>query len=181
MTDLFAGLSFPAPGGPYATADDLLLVSDLTEVDLVVKRWARNGQSLRIRVRALDFDQQEAIDRGSLVKLSDGQIVKSEARFAALTLREAVLVPKLSDSQAQALRKHNPAIISQVVRFVWDVLSALDQELIDGLVDAAIPDPHGAADDAPPDADGAGEPPVYPDPVAPPGATRIPDPALVAT
>jgi len=156
MSDPFPGLAFPAPGGPYASVDDLLQIPDLCEVDLTITRWKRNGASLRIRVRALDFDQQERIDRNSLVKIDD-RIVKSEARFAALTLKEAVIVPTLTDAQAQAMRKHNPSIISVIVRFVWDVLSALDQETIDAIVEQAIPDPDGAPHDAPPDADGSDE------------------------
>lgn len=147
-SDPFPGLAFPAPGGAYASVEDLLQVADLCEVDLTITRWKRNGASLRIRVRALDFDQQERIDRGSLVKI-DGQIVKSEARFAALTLREAVIVPTLNDAQAQAMRKHNPSIITAIVRFVWDVLSALDQETIDAIVDTADSDPDDATADAP--------------------------------
>lgn len=157
MSAAFPGLEFPSPGGPYASADDLLLVSDLCEVDLVVSRWKRSGVSLRIRVRALDFDQQERIDRASLVKI-DGQIVKSEARFAAATLKETVIVPTLTDAQARQMTKHNPSIISAIVRFVWDVLSALDQETIDGIVEQAIPSPSGAADDAAADAGGGDEP-----------------------
>lgn len=156
MSDPFPGLDFPAPGGAYASVDDLLLVSDLCEVDLTVTRWKRGGASLRIRVRALDFDQQERIDRASLVKI-DGQIVKSEARFAAATLKEAVIVPTLTDAQARQMTKHNPSIISAIVRFVWDVLSALDQETIDGIVEQAIPDPSGAADRSAPHADGGDE------------------------
>jgi hypothetical protein len=158
MSDPFPGLSFPSPGGPYASVDDLMLVSDLCEVDLVVTRWKRNGASLRIRVRALDFDQQEKIDRNSLIKI-DERIVKSEARFAALTLKEAVIVPQLSDAQARQMTKHNPSIITAIVRFVWDVLSALDQEMIDAIVDTAIPDPIQPAADAPSDADGGDESP----------------------
>lgn len=158
MNDPFPGLGFPAPGGAYASVDDLLLVSDLCEVDLVVTRWKRNGASLRIRVRALDFDQQEQIDRASMIKF-DGRIVKSEARFAAATLKEAVIVPQLTDAQAKQMTKHNPSIISVVVRFVWDVLSALDQDAIDAIVEYAIPDPSGAAHDAAADANGGNEPP----------------------
>lgn len=154
--DPFPGLAFPSPGGAYASVDDLLLVSDLCEVDLTVTRWKRNGASLRIRVRALDFDQQEQIDRGSLIKV-DNQIVKSEARFAALTLQAAVIVPTLNAAQANAMRKHNPSIISAIVRFIWDVLSALDQETIDAIVDTSLPGTSGAAHDAPPDADGGDE------------------------
>jgi hypothetical protein len=157
MSDPFPGLAFPAPGGVYASVDDLLLVSDLCEVDLLVTRWKRNGASLRIRVRALDFDQQEKIDRSSLVKI-DGQIVKSESRFAAATLKEAVIVPTLTDAQAQAMCKHNPSIISAVVRFVWDVLSALDQETVDAIVEHEIPDTTSAGADAAADANGGDEP-----------------------
>jgi hypothetical protein len=145
MNDPFPGLSFPAPGGAYASVDDLLQVADLCEIDLTITRWKRNGASLRIRVRALDFDMQEKVDRASLVKI-DGQVVKSEARFAAATLKEAVIVPTLTDAQAQAMRKHNPAIISVIVRFVWDILSSLDQSMIDAIVEQAIP---GEADEAP--------------------------------
>lgn len=156
MSDPFPGLSFPQPGGAYASADDLLLVSDLCEIDLVVKRWKRSGEALRIRVRALDFDQQEKIDRGALVKI-DGQYVRSESRFAAATLREAVIVPTLTDAQARQMTKHNPQIISQVVRFIWDVLSSLDQDAIDAIVESEIPGPAEPAADASPDADGGGE------------------------
>lgn len=156
MSDPFRGLGFPAPGGAYASVDDLLQISDLVEVDLTITRWKRNGAPLRIRVRALDFDQQEQIDRASLVKI-DERVVKSEARFAAATLKAAVIAPTLNDAQANAMRKHNPAIISGIVRFIWDVLSALDQEDIDAIVDAAIPDPDGATHDAPADDNGTNE------------------------
>lgn len=157
MSDPFPGLAFPAPGGAYASVDDLLQIADLCEIDLTITRWKKNGAPLRIRVRALDFDQQEKIDRASLVKV-DGQVVKSEARFAAATLKEAVIVPTLSDAQAHAMRKHNPSIVSAIVRFVWDILSSLDQEMIDAIVEIAIPDPAQPAPDASPDADGSDQP-----------------------
>lgn len=153
MSDPFPGLDIPITGGAYATADDLLLMSDLAEMDIKVRRWKRGGQPLRLRVRALDFDQQEVIERGALVKI-DGQYVRSEAKFAALTLQHGVIVPKLTAEQANALRKHNPAIISTVVRFIWETLSILDQDVIDALANEQIPGAAEPAADAPPDADG---------------------------
>lgn len=162
MSDPFTGLDFPKPGsGAYASADDLLLVADLCEIDLVVKRWKRNGAPLRIRVRALDFEQQERIDRAALVKVEE-RYVRSEARFAAATLREALIVPTLTDAQARQMVKHNPAIIAQVVRFVWDVLSGLDQDAIDAIVESEIPDASSAGDHAAADADSGDEPTAVP-------------------
>lgn len=152
MIDWTATLGLGIEPGAYATADDLLLLSDLSEVDLVVKRWTRNGQPLRIRVKALDFDQQEACERGALV-MRDGQAVRSAARFAALTLFESVIVPKLSLEQAHAMRKHNPAVVSEVVSFIWNALSTWNQAMVEAIVNEQIP---GATDD-PPAGDGGGD------------------------
>jgi len=156
MSDPFPGMVFPPPGGSYASVDDLLLVSDLCEMDLVITRWKRNGASLRIRVRTLDFDQQERIERGALIKI-DEKVVRSESRFACLTLKEAIIVPQLNEAQARQMAQHNPSIIAVIVRFVWDVLSGLDQETIDAIVESDIPDPAGAAHDAATDDNRGGE------------------------
>lgn len=144
--------------GAYATAEDLEMLSDLSEVDLVVKRWHRNGQPLRIRVKALDFDQIERIDRGCMVKLKDGTVVRSDARYATLTLQEAVIMPRLNDAQARAMSKHNPTIISEIVGFVWNGLSVWDQSLVDSLVNEAIPGAIEPTNDPIGDDDSAGDP-----------------------
>jgi len=159
MSDPFAGLGepftsitrelgFPAAGVMYATAEQLLQVSDLTFVDLTVKRWTAGGAPLNLRVRALSLAEQEQVDRASLIKI-DGQTVKSEARFASATLKRCCVMPQLNDAQATALRDHNPAIIGAIVQLVWNVLSILDQNAIDSMVDISHPLPSAdeSADD----------------------------------
>lgn len=184
MSDPFREVSLPAPGGVYASADDLLLVSDLCEIDLRINRWKKNGASLRIRVRALDFSQQERIDRAALVKIevSPGQyqMVRSESRFAVGTLKEAVIVPTLTDAQAREMAKHNPGIITAIVRFVWDMLSNLDQESINAIVESEIPDINPAPDDTSADADRADEPIDGADAIPAYGLEPIDDPGLDA-
>jgi len=160
FTSITRELGFPAAGVAYATAEQLLQVSDLTFVDLTVKRWMAGGQPLHLRVRALTFNEQEQVDRASLIKI-DGKIVKSEARFAAETLRRCCVMPQLNDAQASALRDHNPAIIGAIVQLVWNVLSILDQNAIDSMVDISHPLPttDGAAGDSVAD-DNSGDDPL---------------------
>ena len=123
----------------YATATDLLAVDDLPERDITIRRWTKAGKSLKLRVRALDLDQQERIDIESLIKHEKTEEwVRSGAIYAAATLREAVIVPTLDDAKAHLMRKHNPVIIGELVRFIW-TLSALDDAFLEKLV--ALDDP----------------------------------------
>jgi hypothetical protein len=160
MGDIFPGLTpHKSGGGAYATADDLLLLSDLCELDIVVDRWKRGGTPLRIRIKALDFDQQEKIERLALVKV-DGKLVRSEAAFAAYTLFESLVVPKLTLEQAQAMRKHNPQIITNIVTFIWNTLSIIDQDIIDAIVESEIPNTVEPPINEATDAGGADDPPI---------------------
>lgn len=133
MLDEFTEVN-PLPGEhlvSYATADDLLTVSDLPERNVTIRRWHRNGKALTIRIRALDLDQQDKINQESIVKnKKTGDWEQSEPVFCAASLRELCVVPKLTNEQAQAMRKHNPIIIRKLVNFGW-LLSALDDDTIE--------------------------------------------------
>lgn len=125
------GLSGDAP---YASTADLIALDDLHEVDVIVRRWRAGRKPLKLRVRALDLDQQERIDIESTVQHEKtGEWVRSGALYAAATLREAVIVPKLDGGKEHLLRKHNPVIINELVQFIW-TLSRLDDDLIERLV-----------------------------------------------
>ena len=134
----------------YASADDLMRLDDLHEIDVIVKRWQASGKRLKLRIRALDIDQQEQIDIESTIKHDKtGEWVRSEALYMAASLREMCIVPKLSDGQAQMMRKHNPTIIRELVRFGW-TLSALDDDLIERLVNIDDPTPPATTELSPP-------------------------------
>jgi hypothetical protein len=115
----------------YASAEDLLTVTDLPERNVTIRRWHKNGKPLTIRVRALDLDQQDRVNQAALTKnAKTGEWQQSVAAFNAATLLEAIIVPKLTPEQAQAMRKHNPVIIDKLVNFVWS-LGALSDDTIE--------------------------------------------------
>lgn len=137
----------------YATADDLLTVSDLPERNVTIRRWHKNGKALTIRVRALDLDQQDRINQAALAKNGKtGEWQQSVAAFNAATLLEAMTVPKLDSAQAQAMRKRNPVIIEKLVQFIWS-LSALDDDTIEEYA-RALANPQADTIPAAPDAAG---------------------------
>lgn len=117
------------PGEEYASVDDVLACSDLPEAILRVPHWKRNGASLVLRVRALSLAQKDAILRESRGR--DGA-VDEVARIEA-TLREGCIMPKFTAPQAAMLRAKNPTALEQIATFIWS-LSALDQDLIDAIV-----------------------------------------------
>jgi hypothetical protein len=130
----------------YASADDLLTVSDLPERNVTIKRWHRNGKPLTIRIRALDLDQQDRVNTEAMVKNKrTNEWEQSEPALCAATLREAVVTPRLTNEQAQAMRKHNPIIIRTLVNFIWS-LSALDDDTIEQTARALNPQATPTAD-----------------------------------
>lgn len=135
MSDLFTEFLpshlFQGDPGEYATADDLLTLSDLFEQDVTIRRWHKNGRPLKLRIRALDLDQQDRILADAMVKNErTGLWESSEAIYCAASLRELCAIPHLNDAQAQQMRKHNPTIIKALVRYGW-LLSALDDERLE--------------------------------------------------
>lgn len=130
-------------GEEYASVDDILACSDLAEAIIRVPHWKRNGAQLVLRVRALSLEQKDLVLRESRTK--DGQL--DEVVQTCATLREGCMVPRFTAAQAEQLRTKNPTALNQVATFIW-TLSALDQDLIDGLVQQLT----GAA---PPPDDGA--------------------------
>jgi hypothetical protein len=133
----------------YASADDLLTVSDLPERNVTIRRWHKNGKPLTIRVKALDLDQQDRVNHAALEKnRKTGEWQQSVASFNAATLEHAVIVPKLTAEQAQAMRKHNPVIIEKLVQFIWG-LSALDDETIENYARSLANAPSETPPDAP--------------------------------
>lgn len=155
MGEMF-GEAGPAVGDaqatPYATAGDLTTADDLAEMDLMVKRWHKNGKALKIRIKALDLDQQEAIDLDSLKQHpKTKEWLRSDALYCAATMQYGVIVPKLTKEQAQAMRQHNPDIVRGIVRWIW-ALSALSVDDIEKYAnDLASLD--GAAASVPTDSD----------------------------
>lgn len=132
-------------GGEYASAATLTTVDDLLEQDITIRRWKASGGSLKLRVKALDLDQQDQINFGALVQHpKTKQWVVSDAAFAELTLREGIIVPRLSPEQAKAMRKHNPAIITDLVKYIW-LLSSLEERTIEAY--ASSPDDPPADND----------------------------------
>lgn len=135
----------------YASAEDLLTVSDMPERAVTVRRWHKNGKPLTIRIRALDLDQWDRVNQAALIKNNKtGDWQQSIAAFNAAVLLEAVIVPKLTPEQARAMRQHNPIIIGKLVEFVQS-LSALDDETIEGyarVLANPTPDPAAAESDA---------------------------------
>lgn len=117
------------PGEEYASVDDILACSDLTEAIVRVPHWKRNGAALALRVRALSLEQKDRILRESRAR--DGQL--DEVAQICATLREGCLMPRFTAPQAEQLRTKNPTALEQVAKFIWS-LSALDQDLIDAVV-----------------------------------------------
>lgn len=133
----------------YASPADLVAIDDLIELDVVIKRWFVSGRPLKLRVRALDIDQQELIDIESTIKHGvTGEWVRSEGAYAAATLREAVIVPSLDNAKAQLMRKRNPTIVQELVKLIWS-LSAIDDALLERLINIDDPQPPTAAELSP--------------------------------
>lgn len=148
----------PLPSGyavVYASAEDLLTVGDLPERNITIRRWQKGGAPLVIRIRALDLDQQDRINQESLIRNpKTGAWEQSTAAFCAASLRELCVSPKLTNEQAQAMRKRNPDIIRKIVDFGW-FLGGLDDETIERAARAmANPEPSPSPD--------AGDPPGNP-------------------
>lgn len=142
----------PAMGNadPYASAADLLELDDLLEQDLTIRRWHKNGRPLKLRVKALNLEQQDAIYQAALVKnKKTGEWESHRLTFCAETLTRAVRIPALDLAQAQALARKNPIIISALADFIW-ALAAFDADTLEqaalALSPPADPDAAPAAD-----------------------------------
>jgi hypothetical protein len=132
----------------YASVDDLLTMDDLHEQDVTIKRWHRNGKALKLRVKALNLEQQDAIYQASMVKnKKTGEWETARLVFCAETLTRSVRMPSLDTAQAQALARKNPVIINALVDFIW-ALAALDAETLEAAAHAmAPPDPNAEPGD----------------------------------
>lgn len=126
----------------FATFGQLLALKDRAEVVVEIRRWRRaDGEPQRLRLRALDLETQVNIERECRQRDPlTGETRIDQLRYATATLREAVVEPHLGQSGAAALIHHNGAIVSAIVRFVWDVLSTVDASRIGDLVAAALGD-----------------------------------------
>lgn len=130
--------------GEYASADDLLLQSDLLEQDVTITRWHKNGKALRIRVRALDLVAQDEIECASLRKHpATGTWYQHPPTYASETIRRGVIVPALNDAQSRAMQAHNPVIIAELVQYIW-LMSALDEARLEAHLDEPPPDSDSA-------------------------------------
>lgn len=152
MLDSLFDEAAPSAGAglEYGSAGALTTVDDLLEIDLDVRRW-----KMKIRVRALDLDQEDRIELESLVKHpKTGEWYQPPALKTAITLREGIIVPKLDKEQAKTLVKRNPRIAEGIARWIR-LLSSLTNETIEQYV-ADIT----RLDGAPPPVDtaGAGDP-----------------------
>lgn len=130
----------------YASVDDLLTMDDLLEEDVTIKRWHRNGRALKLRVKALNIEQQDAIHQAALVKNKKTNEWESATLvFWAETLTRSVRSPALDLAQAQALAKKNPVIVKALVDFIW-ALAALDADLLEKAALALAPNAAPNAD-----------------------------------
>lgn len=125
--------------GPYATVDDLLEQSDLLEQDVTIRRWHKNGRPLRLRVKALNLEQQDAIHLAALIKHKKTGLWEADRLvFCAHSLVAGVRMPALDLGQAQALVRKNPSVINSLVDFIW-ALAALDLDTIEQAAHAMAP------------------------------------------
>lgn len=125
--------------GEYASVNDLLEQADLLEQDVEIKRWHRNGRALRVRVKALNLVQQDAIHLAALVKHKKTGLWEADRSiFCAQTLMEGLRMPSLDLAQAQALVRKNPVVINSLVDFIW-ALAALDLETLEQAAHAMAP------------------------------------------
>lgn len=135
----------------YASVDDLLGLDDLIEHDITIRRWHRNGRALKLRVKALNLEQQDQIYQASLIKnKKTGEWETARLSYCVETLQRAVRVPTLDLPQAQSLAHKNPVIINALVDFIWS-LAAFDGDELEKVAYALAPaDPNGEAADAAP-------------------------------
>jgi hypothetical protein len=148
MTDTFnpfSELDFHGEG-EYPTAEALTTVNDLLEQNVWVRRWRANGGSLKLRIRALDLEQQDRINFGKFVQHPKTKAwLESHAAYCTLTLFEGIIAPKLTPEQAHSMRRRNPIIMGQLADYIW-LLAALTEEAIERY--AATPDDVYVPDDA---------------------------------
>jgi hypothetical protein len=140
--------------GEYASADDILLQSDMLEQDVTITRWHKNGKKLKVRVRALDLIAQDEIECASLRKHpATGMWYQHPPTYASETIRRGVIVPALNADQAKRMEQHNPVIIGELVQYIW-LMSALDEARLEAHLDEIPPERDtGGGDDQPVGAD----------------------------
>lgn len=154
-SDIFRGPLQPAvrsDADSYLTTEDLLLAQDRTAVDVRVPWW---GGRI-VRVQALTLEQQERVLRAARIAAAQyakdgdpaavGPAAQDWMTYIVETIREAMVVPRLTPVEALQLRHKNPRALEELARFIWS-LSALSQENIDAIVRALTPaaDPGDAA------------------------------------
>ncbi|HEU4327383.1 MAG TPA: hypothetical protein VFS21_29870 [Roseiflexaceae bacterium] len=128
-------VEWPAePNGTYASVHDLLLTQDRAELDIKITRWTRDGQPLRLRVRALDLPTIGQIERACTLREAGKLPELDEYKQAWMVLRHAVVAPALDDAAAQALARKNPVVIRELVDFIWRDLSAIDPAVLEAAI-----------------------------------------------
>jgi hypothetical protein len=135
---------------PYATVDTLLVIDDLIEQDVTIRRWYASGKSLKVRLKALNLEQELDIQQAALTKnAKTGNWEQHRAIFCAESLVRLIRVPALDIDQARALVKKNPVVIGALVDFGW-ALSSLDSATLEAAALALTPPPadDGAASGA---------------------------------
>jgi hypothetical protein len=126
---------------PYGTVEELLAVDDLVEQDVTIRRWSVGGRSLKLRLKALNLEQQDAIHQAALVKNpKTGLWEEHRPTFCTESLMRLVRVPALDIGQARTLVKKNPTVINALVDFGW-ALSALDTAALEAAALALAPQP----------------------------------------
>ena len=123
----------------YATVSDILEADDLPACDVRIPQWRKNGKSLLIRVRALDFEQQEQIQAEALILDGPRKGERDYKAFVLATWREGVIAPTFTADQAARLASKNPKAIEDVHVLIWQ-LSVLSQEAIDAYLAALADD-----------------------------------------
>jgi hypothetical protein len=113
-----------AAGESYASVADIVNADDIAQATVEIPRWKKDGTSLKLLVRGLDLEQQERIsDQARKKDRLTGDIVKDRVRFAAATLREACVQPRLTDAQAAGIAEKNATVVQAIVTFIWNTLT----------------------------------------------------------
>ncbi len=131
------------PGEDYASPDELLACVDLTESDVRVPNWEKDGKPMLLRVRALSLAEESAAHRAARIALvRHAQQAKlplpgpDEEDWGTLvleTIQRGVVAPHLTQAQAQALRDKNPYALEQLYAYISS-LRAFTPEFLADLV-----------------------------------------------
>lgn len=121
----------------YDNVDAFLAEDDLLELDVSIV-----GYKGKFRIRALNFQQMEFINRAA--KLPDGTDDSTE--FALATIQQGVIRPKFNTVNARKLLEKNGAAVRELVDTIW-ALGRITKDAFDSYMATRTVEPDSPGED----------------------------------